>query len=47
MIDAIIERKNMREELGKLLRLHSQKAAETFASKSKHIPDRSYRRKAL
>ena len=34
MIDAIIERKNMREELGKLLRLHSQKAAETFASKA-------------
>ena len=31
---AIIERKNMREELGKLLRLHSQKAAETFASKA-------------
>ena len=31
MIDAIIERKNMREELGKLLRLHSQKAAETLA----------------
>ena len=34
MIDAIIERKSMREELGKLLRLHSQKAAETFASKA-------------
>lgn len=34
MIDAIIERKNMREELGKLLRLHNQKAAETFASKA-------------
>ena len=34
MIDAIIERKNMREELGKLLRLHTQKAAKTFASKA-------------
>ena len=34
MIDAIIERKSMREELGKLLRLHNQKAAETFASKA-------------
>ncbi len=34
MIDAIIERKSMREELGKLLRLHTQKAAKTFASKA-------------
>lgn len=34
MIDAIIGRKNMREELGKLLRLHTQKAAKTFASKA-------------
>ena len=31
MIDAIVERKNMREELGKLLRLHSQSQKETKA----------------
>ena len=34
MVTGWEDKMNIREELGKLLRLHNQKAAETFASKA-------------